>query len=66
MKISYKPLWKLLIDREMSKKDLRIKTGLSIATVAKMVNCENIQTNILVRICEALECGLADIMELEK
>lgn len=61
MKISFKPLWKLLIDREITKEDLRIATGLSAATIAKMGKDGNVTTEVLARICEALDCNLEQI-----
>jgi DNA-binding Xre family transcriptional regulator len=64
MKISYKKLWKLLIDRDMMKKDLAEKAGVSNASIAKLGRNENVNTDILLRICNALECDLQDIMEL--
>ena len=66
MYISYKKLWKLLIDRELKKKDLCEMAGISSASMAKLGKNENINTSILVRICEALECDTSDIMEIEK
>ena len=64
MQISYKKLWKLLIDRNMNRKDLRAKTGISSACIAKMGKGENIPTDIIVRICSALDCDISDILEL--
>ena len=64
MQISYKKLWKLLIDRNMNRKDLRAKTGISSACIAKMGKGENISTDIIVRICSALDCDISDILEL--
>ena len=61
--ISYKPLWKLLIDKNLRKQDLRNMTGLSGATIAKLGRDENVTTAVLVRICEALDCELSDIVE---
>jgi DNA-binding Xre family transcriptional regulator len=66
MHITYKKLWKLLIDRDMNKQDLRKLCGLSSASIAKMGKCGNITTDVLVRICEGLHCQLEDIMELEE
>lgn len=65
MHISYKKLWKLLIDRDMKKKDLCEIAGISSASMAKLGKNENINTAILVRICEALHCDTSDIMEIE-
>ena len=66
MHISYKKLWKLLIDRDMRKKDLCEIAGISSASMAKLGKNENINTSILVRICEALNCDTSDIMEIEE
>ena len=62
--ITYKKLWKLLIDRNMTKGDLKTKTGISTASIAKLGKGENITTGVLVKICEGLNCDLTDIMEL--
>ena len=64
MRISYKKLWKLLIDKEMMKKDLAEKANISSASIAKLGRNENVNTDILLRICEALECDVSDIMEV--
>lgn len=63
MKISYNKLWKLLIDRGMNKHDLKVAAGISSASVAKLGKCENITTDILLKICESLQVHLEDIME---
>lgn len=63
MRISYNPLWKMLIDKGMNKKDLREKSGISTASIAKLGKCENITTDVLLRICQALDCNICDIME---
>ena len=63
MYITYKKLWHLLLDKGMSRQDLRLKTGLSTASLAKLSKGENITTDVLLRICEALDCNLTDIME---
>lgn len=63
MKISYKKLWKLLIDRDMKKSDLRIKAKISSSSLAKLGKDENVTTDVLLRICEALNCDLNDIVE---
>ncbi len=65
MKISYKKLWKLLIDKDMTRRDLRLLTGISTTSVAKMGKGENIYTDILLKICRAMKCELNDIMEIE-
>jgi DNA-binding Xre family transcriptional regulator len=64
MKISYKKLWKLLIDRDMMKKDLAEKAGVSNASIAKLGRNENVNTDILLRICVALDCEISDILEI--
>lgn len=64
MQFSYKKLWKLLIDRNMNRKGLREKTGISSASIAKMGKGLNISTDIIVRICSALDCDISDILEL--
>lgn len=63
MKISYKKLWKQLIDRDMKKTDLRKAAGISSSSLAKLGKDENVTTDVLLRICEALECNLNDIVE---
>lgn len=62
--ITYKKLWKLLIDRNMSKSDLKTASGISTASIAKLGKGENITTIVLIKICEGLHCDLTDIMEL--
>lgn len=66
IKVNYKPLWKMLIDREMTKGDLRKKTQIAASTFTKMTNNENVSLDVLVRISIALGCGLDDIVEIEK
>jgi len=64
MQISYKKLWKLLIDRDMLKKDLAEKAEISSTSIAKLSKNENVNTEILRKICTALQCDVADIMEM--
>ena len=64
MIISYKKLWKLLIDKDMKKQDLREEAQLSSSTVAKLTHGENVSTSVLLKICSALHCDIADIMEV--
>ena len=64
MSISYKKLWKLVIDRDMKKKDLCVAAGISHASVAKLGKNENVTTDVLVKICTALKCDISDIMEI--
>ena len=64
MRTSYKKLWKLLIDRDMLKKDLRMAAGISTASMAKLGKGENVTTDVLVKICKALDCDISDIVEI--
>jgi DNA-binding Xre family transcriptional regulator len=64
MKVSYKRLWKLLIDKEINKKTLALKAKISGSTLTKLSKNENVNMDVLVRICVALECDLPDIVEL--
>ena len=66
MSVSYKKLWKLLIDRDMKKKDLCNAAGISHTSMAKLGKNENVTTDVLVKICTALNCDISDIMELEQ
>ena len=66
MHISYKKLWTLLIDKDMIKKNLCEQAGISSASMAKLGKNENVNTDILVKICSALKCDTSDIMEIEK
>lgn len=63
MNISYKKLWKLLIDRDMKKRDLQIAAGISSATITKMSKSDTVSTDVLMRICKVLHCDIGDIME---
>ena len=60
---SYDRLWKLLIDRKIKKQKLQEMSEVSAASIAKMCRCENVTTDVLLRICEALNCRIEDIME---
>ena len=64
MAISYKRLWKLLIDKYMKKKDLCVRAGISPASVTKMGRNGHVTTEILLKICIALNCQIEDIMEI--
>ena len=64
MAVSYKKLWKLLIDKDMKKKELCEKAGISSASVTKMGRNGHVSTEILVKICSALDCQIEDIMEV--
>lgn len=64
MSVSYKKLWKLLIDKNMIKKQLREQAGLTTNVIAKLGKDENVSTEVLCKICKALDCGLDDIIEI--
>ena len=64
MAVSYKKLWKLLIDKDLKKQDLRIMARISSSSMAKLSKGENIQTDVLVKICRVLQCDFGDIMEV--
>ena len=64
MKVNYNRLWKLLIDKGMSKTQLREQTGVTTNIIAKMGKNENISTEVICKICKALNCQITDIMEL--
>lgn len=64
MAVTYSKLWKLLIDKKMNKTELRMKSGISTSALAKLGKDENVNTEILVKICQALDCDISDIMEL--
>ena len=64
MIIRYKKLWKLYIDRDMKKMDLREMAGISPSTIAKLGRNENINTEVILRICTAMQCDICEIMEL--
>ena len=64
MAVNYNRLWHLLIDKGMKKKDLRKAAGISTNTLAKLSKNENVSTEVLVKICNALNCDISDIMEL--
>ena len=64
MAVSYKKLWKILIDKDMTKTQLRKDAGISTGALAKLGKNENVNTEILVKICSTLHCDISDIMEL--
>lgn len=64
MRVSYKKLWKLLIDKDMKKKDLQLAAGLSSTTIAKLSNHENVSMEVLIKVCTILGVDFSDIMEL--
>ncbi len=63
MVVSYKKLWKLLIDKDMMKKDLQSKAGISWATLTKMSKGETVSTEVLMKVCKVLQCDVGDIIE---
>ena len=63
MSVSYKRLWKLLIDKDMKKKDLELKAGISHYSLAKLTQGKNVSTDVLGKICAALDCTIEEIME---
>lgn len=62
--ISYKKLWKLLIDKDMKKKDLQKLAGISSASITKLGKNKNVNTEVLQKICIVLHCDISDIMEM--
>ncbi|ASD51072.1 MULTISPECIES: helix-turn-helix domain-containing protein [Bacillota] len=63
LRISYNKLWKLLIDKNMNKQDLKELSGVSAASIAKLGKGDNITTDVLLKLCEALDCNLEDIIQ---
>lgn len=66
MSISYNKLWKLLIDKNMTKTDLRLKADIATSTLAKLSKNVQVSLDVLVKICKTLDCGLDDVVELKK
>lgn len=64
MSVSYKKLFKLLIDKELKKKDLREKAGIGNSTMTKLANNENVTMEVIARICSALDCKIDDVVEI--
>ena len=64
MAVCYKKLWKLLIDKNMNKTELRTATGITTTALAKLGKNKNVNTEVLVKICSTLNCSLDDIMEI--
>lgn len=63
MEVSYKKLWKILIDKDMLKKDLQSAAGISWSSVTKMSKGENVSMEILMKVCKTLNCDISDILE---
>ena len=64
MNVSYKKLWKLLIDKDMKKKDLQQKAGISWSSVTKLSKGETVSLEVLMKICKELNCNIGDVMDL--
>ena len=64
MAVSYNKLWKKLIDLEMSRSELRVKAGISTRQLAKLGKNENVSTDVLVKVCKALNCNVDEIMDI--
>jgi len=66
VKTDYRKLWKLLIDKKMTKSELRKQSGISSVTLAKLGKDENVTTDVLLKICKVLECDITDIVSIGK
>ena len=66
MGVSYNKLWKLLIDKNMTKTDLRLKADIATSTLAKLSKNEQVSMDVLLKICKALNCNFDDIIEIQK
>ena len=64
MEVSYKKLWKILIDKDMKKKDLQAETGISWASVTKLSKGETVSMEVLMKVCKTLNCDIEDVMAL--
>lgn len=64
MQVSYKKLWKILIDKDMKKKDLQADAGISWASVTKLSKGETVSMEVIMKICKTLDCNIGDIMDL--
>lgn len=64
MEVSYKKLWKVLIDKDMKKKDLQATAGISWASVTKLSKGETVSMEVLMKVCKVLDCNIGDIMDL--
>lgn len=64
MKVTYKPLFKLMIDREMKKKDLQNATGISASSISKLSRDEYVSMDVLVKICAVFQAQLSDVVEI--
>ena len=66
MSVSYDKLWKLLIDKKMNRTDLKNAAGISFNVLAKMGKGETVSMESMMKVCKALDCDIADVMEIEK
>ncbi len=66
MLANYRKLWKILIDKDMKKKDLVLAANVSWTSVTKMSKGENVSMNVLMKVCKALDCNIGDIVEFER
>ena len=66
MSISYNKLWKLLIDKNMTKTELRLKADIATSTLAKLSKDEQVSMDVLLKICSTLDCDISDILEIKK
>lgn len=66
MSVCYNKLWKLLIDKKMNKTELRTASGITTTALAKLGRNEHVNTDVLVKICKALDCDINDVIEIEK
>lgn len=66
MAVSYNKLWKLLIDKGMTKTDLRLAADISTTTLAKLGKSETVSMDVMLRICKVLDCNIGDIIDAEK
>jgi DNA-binding Xre family transcriptional regulator len=64
MAISYNKLWKLLIDKKMTKTELRLAANISTTTLAKLGKDETVSMDVMLRICKVLNCGVEDVMQI--
>ncbi len=64
MVVSYKKLWKILIDKEMKKKDLKEAAGISSASMTKLCKGQTVSMGVLIKICRVLKCGFGEIIDL--
>ena len=65
MKANYNKLWKLLIDKKMNKRELQHAAGVSTTVIAKLTKGQSVTTDVLLKICRALECDISDIMDMK-